>query len=114
MARRWIPRFAAVALAAAAVWWWQRQQQQAAEQSLESSPTWSASLPRPPATPAAPPSAAWRAPVDGGCPDGYPVKVARSGIFHEPGGRSYERTTPDRCYATAADAEADGYRRAKA
>ena len=57
----------------------------------------------------------WLPPDDGACPDGYPVKVnTRSGIAHEPGGRFYDRTVPDRCYATAADAEADGYRRAKA
>jgi hypothetical protein len=43
------------------------------------------------------------------------VKVnARSGIAHVPGGRFYDRTVPERCYATAADAEADGYRLAKA
>ena len=59
--------------------------------------------------------ARWLPPVDGACPDGYPVKVnTRSGIVHEPGGRFYDRTVPDRCYATTADAEADGYRRAKA
>jgi hypothetical protein len=43
------------------------------------------------------------------------VKVNESsGIFHLPGGRFYQRTNPDRCYATADEAEADGYRRAKA
>lgn len=58
---------------------------------------------------------AWVAPVDGACPPGYPVKAnERSGIYHVPGGRFYERTRPDRCYAEAAAAEADGYRRAKA
>jgi hypothetical protein len=57
----------------------------------------------------------WVAPVDGRCPDGYPIKANdNSGIFHVPGGRFYERTVPERCYADAADAEADGYRRAKA
>ena len=56
----------------------------------------------------------WRQPVDGACPEGYPVKVAKSGIYHVPGGRSYERTTAERCYMDAEDAEADGYRRAKA
>ena len=66
-----------------------------------------------PALTADPPSR-WRAPVDGACPDGYPVKVAKSGIYHVPGGRSYERTTAERCYMNADDAEADGYRRAKA
>jgi hypothetical protein len=57
----------------------------------------------------------WVAPVDGQCPDGYPVKANdNSGIFHVPGGRFYARTVPERCYATAEDAAADGYRRAKA
>lgn len=57
----------------------------------------------------------WVPPVDGGCPDGYPVKANdNSGIFHVPGGRFYARTVPERCYATADDAIADGYRAAKA
>lgn len=57
----------------------------------------------------------WRtANDDGSCPNGYPVKVKESsGIFHLPGGRFYERTNPDRCYADAAGAEADGYRPSK-
>ena len=56
----------------------------------------------------------WVAPVDGQCPPGYPVRAnGSSGIFHVPGGRSYARTKPERCYATAEDAEADGFRRAK-
>jgi hypothetical protein len=82
----------------------------------------------PPTPPSAPPAAAaaapesvtantqqrWREPVDGACPDGYPIKVAKSGIYHVPGGRSYDRTTAERCYVNADEAEADGYRRAKA
>lgn len=57
----------------------------------------------------------WAAPGDdGSCPEGYPVKAKESsGIFHLPGGRFYDRTNPDRCYADAAAAEADGYRRSK-
>lgn len=56
----------------------------------------------------------WVEPVDGACPDGYPIKAkASSGIFHQPGGLSYDRTVPDRCYPDAATAEADGYRPAK-
>jgi hypothetical protein len=56
----------------------------------------------------------WRAPVDGACPPGYPVKVKlSSGIYHVPGGRFYDRTAPDRCYADPAAAEADGYRASK-
>jgi hypothetical protein len=58
---------------------------------------------------------AWVPPVDGTCPAGFPVKAnANSGIFHVAGGRFYERTVPERCYATAQSAEADGYRPAKA
>ncbi len=57
---------------------------------------------------------AWVEPVDGACPDGYPVKAkVSSGIFHQPGGAAYDRTNPDRCYPSAAAAEADGLRAAK-
>ena len=57
----------------------------------------------------------WVLPVDGACPDGYPVKANdNSGIFHVPGGRFYERTKAERCYVDAAAAAADGYRAAKA
>jgi hypothetical protein len=57
----------------------------------------------------------WVPPVDDQCPEGYPIKANdNSKIFHVPGGRFYQRTVPERCYADAADAEADGYRRAKA
>ncbi len=60
------------------------------------------------------PGASWQAPVDGSCPDGYPVKAKlRSGIFHLPGMAAYERTTPDRCYPSAEAAVADGLRPAK-
>jgi hypothetical protein len=37
-----------------------------------------------------------------------------SGIFHVPGGANYDRTRPDRCYADAGAAEADGLRASKA
>ena len=72
------------------------------------------SEPAPDVTAAATQSERWRAPVDGACPDGFPIKIAKSGIYHVPGGRSYERTTAERCYMSTEDAEADGYRRAKA
>ena len=59
--------------------------------------------------------ATWLAPLDGECPDGYPIKANdNSGIFHVPGGRFYARTVPERCYANSADAVRDGYRPAKA
>jgi hypothetical protein len=57
----------------------------------------------------------WVEPVDGACPDGYPIKANNnSGIYHVPGGRFYDRTVPERCYAEAQAAAADGYRAAKA
>ena len=72
---------------------------------------------QPVAAVAAVPDAApmWVEPVDGQCPEGYPVKANdNSGIYHLPGGRFYDRTVPERCYASAEGSEADGYRRAKA
>jgi len=57
---------------------------------------------------------AWVAPVDGACPVSHPIKAnANSRIYHQPGGRFYDRTQAERCYADAAAAEADGYRAAK-
>lgn len=57
----------------------------------------------------------WVAPMaDGACPLDHPVKAkTASGIYHLPGGVSYARTRPDRCYRSAADAAADGLRSAK-
>jgi hypothetical protein len=67
------------------------------------------------AKPAATAQARWVPPVDGKCPDGYPLKANdNSRIFHVPGGRFYTRTVAERCYANAEDAIADGYRPAKA
>jgi hypothetical protein len=122
----WLRRLfvlAVIAGAAVAVWTaLQRRNEPAASKPAPPAPP---APPTPPAPRAAPEPAAaaapraptaerWREPVDGACPDGYPVKVAKSGIYHVPGGRSYERTTAERCYVNADDAEADGYRRAKA
>lgn len=56
----------------------------------------------------------WVEPVERACPTSHPIKAKLgSGIFHEPGGASYERTAPDRCYRDAMAAEADGLRRAQ-
>jgi hypothetical protein len=64
---------------------------------------------------AEPASGAWVPPLeDGSCPLDHPVKVNESsGIFHEPGGRFYDRTLAGRCYATPDDAVADGFRASK-
>lgn len=51
---------------------------------------------------------------DGSCPPSHPIKAnEKSGIFHVPGGRFYERTKAQRCYQSADAAVADGYRQAK-
>lgn len=81
--------------------------------SRRASPPVATRVPGAPAPAASAP--AWVPPVDARCPDGYPVKANdNSGIYHVPGGRFYERTRAERCYATPEAAEADGYRRAKA
>ncbi|MEY2554685.1 MAG: hypothetical protein QOC57_2545 [Ilumatobacteraceae bacterium] len=79
-------------------------------------PTSPASGPPTAATPrATAPSERWVASVSGECPAGYPIKANdKSRIFHVPGGRFYDRTVAERCYATQDDAVADGYRPAKA
>ena len=57
----------------------------------------------------------WVEPADGTCPIEFPVKANdNSHIFHVLGGRFYDRTRPERCYATEDAAERDGYRCAKA
>lgn len=62
----------------------------------------------------APDGAGWVAPDNGTCPLTHPIKANdNSGIYHEPGGRFYERTRAERCYSTAEAATADGYRPAK-
>ena len=60
-------------------------------------------------------TAAWVEPTAAGnCPNGYPVKAKLSSkIFHVPEGSLYERTAPDRCYASPEAAEADGLRASK-
>jgi len=64
---------------------------------------------RPDVVPARP--AAWLDPDGRACPTTHPVKAnLRSGIFHVPGGPSYQRTVPDRCYLDPAAAAADGLR----
>lgn len=53
-------------------------------------------------------------PTDGICPASHPIKGNRGSmgamIYHVPGGRNYERTKPEACFATIEEAEAAGYR----
>ena len=98
------------------------------ERSRASELTWTAQpFPSPPkpeirepsAAPAPAPRAeapveAWIDPVGDACPTTHPLKAKlASGIYHEPGGQMYDRTTPDRCYRDADAAIADGLRASK-
>ena len=101
--------FLALVAGIAAAWYARRQR----PSPLELTPTTFGAVASP--GDAAEPKLAWVAPDGEACPTGFPVKAnERSKIYHVPGGRFYDRTVPERCYATADDAEADGYRRAKA
>jgi hypothetical protein len=92
---------------------WAARQAQPAATSARSPSATTAPATTAPAETAAP--ARWVAADVGECPVGYPIKVNESsGIYHVPGGRFYARTAAERCYATAADAIADGYRPSKA
>jgi len=119
--RHRFPRLLLIALVVgAAVCWWRRSRSRV---EADSSPADFGAEPGAEPAPAPNPvvdeeaeeaEARWVLPVDGECPPGYPVKANdNSGIYHLPGGRSYERTVAERCYATAEAAEADGYRQSK-
>lgn len=120
---RALTRLLAVLLPAGVVVAWsvQRSRREQAALAMVATPQWPPLDTRPgtpldtPLGTSAPNAPRWVSPVDGACPDGYPVKANdNSGIFHVPGGRFYDRTVPERCYAHADDAIADGYRAAKA
>lgn len=69
----------------------------------------------PPGPLTSPDGATWVPAVEGECPIEHPIKANdNSGIYHVPGGRFYDRTRAERCYARPEDADADGYRPAKA
>jgi hypothetical protein len=64
-----------------------------------------------------PTQATFQGPVSGSgydCPAGYPVKAnSNSGLYHQPWQQYYAVTNARNCYASAAAAEADGYRASK-
>jgi type II secretory pathway pseudopilin PulG len=88
----------------------------------EASPTWPpleaagfSDAPSPTASATTPAVAPWVEPNDGDCPTSHPIKTkTTSGIYHQPGGRSYDRTRADRCYCDTDAAETDGFRPARA
>ncbi len=53
------------------------------------------------------------APVDGACPVSHPIKGNHSSsgdfIYHLPGGRFYDRTRPEVCFASEQEAQAAGF-----
>jgi hypothetical protein len=118
--RRWLRRFLGAGIVAGAVYAIWRVLD---ERSRASELTWTAQpFPSPPkpeirepaAATAAPTVEPWVEPDGDSCPATHPVKAKLgSGIFHEPGGQMYDRTTPDRCYRDADAATADGLRASK-
>lgn len=112
----------AVVLAAFASWWRQRSEATSPAGPPEwppwpdapTAPTTATATASTPTATTATPASAWVEGSGGEAPAGYPIKLkVSSGIFHVPGGRFYERTNPDRWYATAEAAIADGYRQSK-
>ena len=56
------------------------------------------------------PSVGAFAPAAGGvCPATHPIKIDHDARAHAPGSAGYDEVTPTACYATLADAEANGY-----
>jgi hypothetical protein len=117
--RRWFKRFLGVGVVAGlayAIW------RVLDERSRASDLTWTAQpFPSPPRPEVREPRTlepqildVWVEPDGNACPATHPVKAKlTSGIFHEPGGQMYDRTTPDRCYRDADAATADGLRPSK-
>jgi Excalibur calcium-binding domain len=74
----------------------------------------SKSTPTPKSTPA-PSGGDSSPPVSGNaCPSDAPIKGnQQSGIYHVPGGQSYDRTNPEECFTSEEDAQAAGYRKSQ-
>ena len=119
--RRWVKRFLGAGLLAGlvyAIWRVLDERSRASELTWTPQPFPSPPRPElrePPAEPAvAATIEAWVEPDGESCPATHPVKAKlSSGIYHEPGGQMYDRTTPDRCYRDSDAAIADGLRASK-
>jgi hypothetical protein len=86
------------------------------EQISAQTETNSSASPAATATPSASPSASGDSvlPIsEENCPPSHPVKGNQSGIYHDVDSPYYDATHPEECFATAEDAEADGYRAPK-
>jgi hypothetical protein len=125
--RRWLKRFVGAGVVAGivyAIWRVLDERSRASELTWTAQPFPSPPKPEvreavtwPPEPSAHVPSASgeeWVEPDGDACPTTHPVKAKlTSGIYHEPGGQMYSRTTPDRCYRDADAAIADGLRASK-
>jgi hypothetical protein len=63
--------------------------------------------------PGAPPQSAWTCPVTHPIKGNFTTYSGERCIYHVRGGGYYDKTKPERCYATEADAVKDGCRRSK-
>jgi hypothetical protein len=60
-----------------------------------------------------PPKDAWTCPVTHPIKGNFTPSSGERCIYHVRGGQFYDRTKPERCYATAEEAIKDGCRRSK-
>ena len=82
----------------------------------DSNPTAGPDIPLPsdvPDSPVVSPAPPKDSPSGSSCPPDQPIKGNQSGIYHVPGGQYYDRTNPEECFASEADAQAAGYRASK-
>jgi hypothetical protein len=61
----------------------------------------------------APPDSAWTCPVSHPIKGNFTTYSGEPCIHHMPGGRFYDKTKPERCYASEDEARRDGCRRAR-
>jgi hypothetical protein len=81
------------------------------EQALE--PVRNVEPPSPPSPPP-PPQVVWVEPQGTVCPTSHPVKAKLSTkVFRGPNSPGYDKSKPDRCYASEDAAVDDGFREAK-
>ena len=59
------------------------------------------------------PISAWECPSTHRIKGNFTTYSGERCIYHVPGGRFYDKTKPERCYATPGDAKADGCRASK-
>jgi len=65
------------------------------------------------ARPGVPPKDAWTCPTTHPITGNFTTYSGERCIYHTPGGQFYDKTKPERCYATETEARQDGCRRSR-